>query len=87
MQKKIIIACSKKWFFKNINLLNIKKKNLVIIKEKKKLNIKVLKKIDPKIIFFPHWSYKLNNNILKKFNCICFHAAYYLMERGSPNKI
>ncbi len=82
MQKKIIIACSKKWFFKNINLLKIKKKNLVIIKEKKKLNINNLKKINPKIIFFPHWSYKIKNSILKNFNCICFHAAPLPYGRG-----
>ena len=27
-------------------------------------------------------SYKLNNNILKKFNCICFHAAPLPYGRG-----
>ena len=82
MQKKIIIACSKKWFLKNINLLKIKKKNLIIIQERKKLNIKNLNKINPKIIFFPHWGFKVQNSILKKFICICFHAAPLPYGRG-----
>lgn len=82
MQKKIIIACSKRWFFKNIHLLKIKKDNLVIINEKGKLNINKLKKINPRIIFFPHWSYKIKNSILKKFNCIGFHSAPLPFGRG-----
>ncbi len=82
MQKKIIIASSKKWFLKNINLLKVKKKNLIIINDKKKLSIKNLEKIKPKMIFFPHWSFKVNNSILKKFNCICFHTSPLPYGRG-----
>ena len=82
MQKKIIVACTKKWFLKNINLLKIKKKNLIIIREKKSLNIKNLNRINPRMIFFPHWSFKIKNDILKKFNCICFHTAPLPYGRG-----
>ncbi len=83
MSKKIIIACSKGWFLKNLYLLNfINKKNLIIIKDKKKLNLKSLYKLNPKIIFFPHWSYKVSEKIIKKFECICFHTAPLPYGRG-----
>jgi len=46
MQKKIIIACSKKWFFKN-EIINkfIKENKIIIIKNKNKITLKYLSKI------------------------------------------
>lgn len=83
MKKKIIIACSKTWLINNIEFNKfIKKKKIFIIKEKKKLNFKNLKKINPYIIFFPHWSYKVNKKIINKFDCICFHTAPLPYGRG-----
>ena len=83
MQKKIIIACSKKWFFKN-EIINkfIKENKIIIIKNKNKITLKYLSKIKPDFIFFPHWSYKFNQNIIKKYNCICFHTAPLPYGRG-----
>ena len=81
--KTILIASSKKWFLKNKKFLKfIKKRKIITISDKKKLNIKNLIKIKPDIIFFPHWSFKVNKNIIKKFNCICFHAAPLPYGRG-----
>tara|TARA_B110001450_G_C17594460_1_gene470239 strand:+ start:284 stop:967 length:684 start_codon:yes stop_codon:yes gene_type:complete len=83
MKRKILIACSKAWFFKNNNYIQFKnKKNIILIRERKKLNLRNLNKIKPEIIFFPHWSYKVNESILKKFNCICFHTAPLPYGRG-----
>lgn len=83
MQKKIIIACSKKWFFKNETIKKFIQNNKVkIFKNKDQINIKNLNKIKPDIIFFPHWSHKVNQNIIEKYNCICFHAAPLPFGRG-----
>ncbi len=83
MKEKIIIACSKKWFFKNQKVKKyIKKKNILILQKKDYLNEKYLKKVNPKIIFFPHWSYKVKENIIKKYRCICFHTAPLPYGRG-----
>lgn len=80
---KIVIACSKKWFFNNEEVRKfIKKKNIITIINKKKINQNYLDKINPKIIFFPHWSHKVNSNITEKYNCICFHAAPLPYGRG-----
>ena len=81
--KTILIASSKKWFLKNKEFLKfIKKRKIVTISDKKKLNIKDLNKIKPRIIFFPHWSFKVNKNIIEKFNCICFHTSPLPYGRG-----
>jgi len=83
MIKKIIIASSKNWFFKNKKVKEfIKKKNIVIIKKKEHLKNSYLKKINPEIIFFPHWSYKVSKKIIKEYKCICFHTAPLPFGRG-----
>ena len=83
MQKKIVIASSKKWFFEIENVKKfIKKNNFIILKNKNQITLKYLNKIKPNFIFFPHWSYKVNQNIIKKYNCICFHTAPLPFGRG-----
>ncbi len=83
MNKKIVIACSKKWFLNEPKIKKfIKRKNIILITERKKLKYKFLKKINPTEIFFPHWSYKVNNIIYNNFKCICFHTAPLPFGRG-----
>ena len=80
---KILFVSSKKWFFLNKDVKKlIKKKNIYKITDKKKLNLKNISKINPTKIFFPHWSYKVPNKILKNFECICFHTAPLPYGRG-----
>lgn len=83
MQKKIVIASSKKWFFKSENVKKfVKKNNFIILKNKNQITLKYLNKIKPDFIFFPHWSHKVNQKIIKKYNCICFHTAPLPYGRG-----
>jgi len=81
--KKFAIACSKKWFFesKEFNFLRRNFKFLVI-NNKKKLNLDELKKKHIKIIFFPHWSYKVPSKIFNNFKCINFHTSPLPYGRG-----
>ena len=80
---KILFVSSKKWFFLNKDIKKlIKKKNIYKITDKKKFNLKNISKINPTKIFFPHWSYKVPNKILKNFECICFHTAPLPYGRG-----
>lgn len=77
---KSIIACSKNWFLENQkNNLNEK---FVIIKNKKQLNLKKLKSLNPPFIFFPHWSYFIEEKIYKNFNCVIFHTSHLPYGRG-----
>ena len=83
MKKKIVIVCSKKWFFDNVVIKKfIKKNKIIVLKNKKQITKKNLDKIKPHIIFFPHWSYKVNQTIIKKYNCVCFHTAPLPFGRG-----
>mgnify|MGYP001168266131 CR=1 FL=1 len=81
--RNIVIACSKKWFLKDKKTINLlKNKNIFLIEKKNKLNINYLKKINPSIIFFPHWHFKVSNEIIKKYECICFHTSPLPYGRG-----
>ena len=83
MKKKIIIACTKKWLFKNKSITNFVKKNKVIVfKNKNEININALKKIKPHFIFFPHWNYRVSQQIIEKYNCVCFHTSPLPFGRG-----
>lgn len=81
--KNIIIACSKKWFLKDKKTINLlKNKNIFLIEKKNKLNTNYLRKINPSIIFFPHWHFRVSNQIIKKYECICFHTSPLPYGRG-----
>ena len=83
MKNKVIIACSKDWFLKSRNVKKfINDNNILIIKDKKKLKFNYIKKINPKIIFFPHWSHKVDNKIINNFKSICFHTSPLPFGRG-----
>ncbi len=74
---KILIISKKKWSKKNYQNLN--KKKFIY---NKKLNFKTIKKIKPKIIFFIHWSKKIESRIFKNFLCIQFHCSDLPKFRG-----
>lgn len=79
---KYIIASIKPWH-KNLFFRIFKKnKNFIFIEKKHELNFEKLKKINPKYIFFPHWSFKVNNKISSTFNCIAFHETNLPYGRG-----
>ena len=56
--------------------------NWYLINKEIDLNIKTIKDISPKYIFFPHWSYLVNEKILSHSECICFHATDLPFGRG-----
>jgi len=79
--KKIVIASSTPYITKEFAIKKTKKK-FIFINQKTKLSLKKLKKINPKIIFFPQWSWIVNKQIIKKFNCVGFHSTPLPFGRG-----
>ena len=80
-----LIASHHEWNKESFN--NLKKKigpehKLFFIKDKRDLNIKFLEKIKPRYIFFPHWSFIVPDNIIKKYECVCFHMTDLPYGRG-----
>ena len=78
---KRVLIVNKNLFFSKKFLKN-KKFKFFFITKKKELNLIKIKKINPNIIFFPHWSSKIKDNIFKNFNCIGFHSTPLPYGRG-----
>ena len=66
--------------YDNTSLFN--KEKFHYIKEKSELTHVNLIQYDPDYIFFPHWSYKIKEEIYKNFNCIIFHMTNLPFGRG-----
>jgi methionyl-tRNA formyltransferase len=61
---------------------NIKKKNFIHITNKKDLNLKKINTINPRIIFVPHWHWKINKEIFDNYITIIFHSTPLPFGRG-----
>ncbi|WP_108649720.1 methionyl-tRNA formyltransferase [Dongshaea marina] len=53
-----------------------------LITEKNQLTTDYLNSLDPRYIFFPHWSWIVPEDILKHWECVCFHMADVPYGRG-----
>ena len=72
---KILIVNENNFFKKNLKL---KKIDCFHITDKKDFSFKKIKKIEPKIIFFPHWHWKVEPKIFDN---------YYGTSKDSVNKL
>jgi methionyl-tRNA formyltransferase len=77
-----VIASSKPWFseYSKSELFNELK--IHEISKKEELNLTYLDKINPRYIFFPHWSWRVEPEILEKYECVVFHTAPLPFGRG-----
>lgn len=55
---------------------------MILLDNPKKLKLNYIKKINPKLIFFPDWSWIIPNEIVQKYQCICFHESNLPKFRG-----
>ena len=56
---------------------------MILLDNPKKLKLNYIKKINPKLIFFPDWSWIIPNEIVQKYQCVCFHESNLPKFRGS----
>ena len=74
LKQKYVIASEKIW---NENIHRSLNKNVdcefILLSNRHDLNIDNLRTINPKIIFFPHWSYLIPEEIYAEFECVVFH--------------
>lgn len=81
--KSYVIATVKGW---NIKAFETNASNLPgdwhLITSHDELSLKFLEEIKPRYIFFPHWSWIVPDEILSKFECICFHMTDVPYGRG-----
>ena len=78
-----LVATIKEW---NINQYILASKkftgNWFLINDPSELKLETLKKINPKYIFFPHWSERVPSEIIRNYECICFHETDLPFGRG-----
>ena len=80
---KMVIFCIQNQLIEDIlKKNNIINKSSIIIRDKTNLNIDFLNDFNPDYIMFPHWSHRVDKNIVNQFKCICFHSAPLPYGRG-----
>ena len=77
---KIIICNSKNWFVLNKKVLNTCE--VLNITKQNELSFNRLKNFNPDLIFFPHWSWIVDENIFTNFTCVVFHTSPLPYGRG-----
>lgn len=55
---------------------------MILLNNPKKLTFEYIEKTNPKIIFFPDWSWIIPEEIVKKYQCVCFHESNLPKFRG-----
>tara|TARA_R110001632_G_scaffold63953_1_gene152386 strand:+ start:3178 stop:4317 length:1140 start_codon:yes stop_codon:yes gene_type:complete len=83
-KEKYIIASEKKWNLDLLGTLKIKHPQALFlnIKNRKYLDINFIRKFNPDKIFFPHWSFIIQEEIFNSFECIVFHMTDLPFGRG-----
>jgi methionyl-tRNA formyltransferase len=46
------------------------------------LTVARLSELAPRYVFFPHWSWRVPNDVFSQFECVCFHMADVPFGRG-----
>lgn len=57
-------------------------KDSYILRSKEEVSLSVIDKINPDLIFFPHWSFRVPEEVIQKYSCICFHSTPLPYGRG-----
>ena len=84
MIKSCVILSEKSWYKDLFLSLDRKFKEIkwTLIDNKLDFSNKFLSKFNPDIIFIPHWSFIISDEIFNKFKCIVFHMTDLPYGRG-----
>ena len=52
------------------------------IESHEQLTLRSVRKLNPRYIFFLHWSWKVPTEIIKEYECVCFHMTDVPYGRG-----
>lgn len=80
--KSILVACSSGWLSKD-DFEPLKSKLLIeVITREEDLSLTNLSELNPSHVFFPHWSWKIPQEIIESYKPIIFHTAPLPHGRG-----
>jgi methionyl-tRNA formyltransferase len=78
-----VVATIRPW---NINIFNKRIRHFPghwhLVTGREDLTLERLIALGPKMVFFPHWSWKVDREIVDKFECIAFHPTDLPYGRG-----
>jgi methionyl-tRNA formyltransferase len=81
--KKYVLATSRPWNEGMAERLAARTGcDFVLISSKEDLTLENLASIHPEIIFFPHWSYRIDPGVFGRFESIIFHMTDLPFGRG-----
>ena len=80
--KRVVVACSSHWLSEDD--LKVLQDELLItfITSKEDLSLAALDELNPDYIFFPHWSWKISQEVIEAYKPIIFHTAPLPKGRG-----
>ena len=81
----IIVTTIKSWNIENFYKLKKRfknKYNFILITKKDDLTFEYIKTYNPIYIFFPHWSWYIDEKIYNNYKCIVFHETDLPYGRG-----
>ncbi len=84
MKRRYIIATIRPWNIKearNFIAANPQYK-IMLITDRRSLIYDRIKKFNPQYIFFPHWSWIIQEEVFEAFNCVVFHMTDLPFGRG-----
>jgi len=80
---KCIIACSKQWNADIVTSVQaMTEVDARLITKKSELTLQFLDEFKPDILFFPHWSFLIPEEIFSKYECVIFHMTDLPFGRG-----
>ena len=78
-----VVVGSKLWNYQVFKeVIDKQQSNWHFIKSKDMLVIDTIKSISPRYIFFLHWSWKVPEEIINNYECVCFHMTDVPYGRG-----
>lgn len=81
--KNYVVVSSKSWSYKIFcDVIRNNQGKWHFIQSPEDLNIGTIRKINPHYIFFLHWSWKVSNELIKNYECVCFHMTEVPYGRG-----
>jgi methionyl-tRNA formyltransferase len=81
---KVNIICGKQsWSMKAFNNMRLNSSNTWhFISTEQELDLTQIQAIDPRYIFFLHWSWRVPDEIINQYECVCFHMTDVPYGRG-----
>lgn len=83
MTRRIVIATPHRRFDElEARLDQDPRLDLLRIRDPQELSVDTLASFDPAYIFFPHWSWKIPEEVFQRFTCVIFHMTDVPFGRG-----